>query len=412
MSITQRAKNTYLVRVYVGRDPITKQRVEINETVYGSLSYARKREARLKAQKYSGQLLKSPRMTVDTLCKLFLESARHTLRRLTCYNYNALYTRYAGPYIGNSSIDNIKHSNLQQLFNLLLDPKEPDSNDKRRTATGLGLSGRTVKNLRYVLKGVFGYAVNNGLIAENPVNNTKVTARNKPMSNSLTIEEATAFVSVKDQCRYGNAFVFQLHTGLRNQELMALIWDDVDFDNGTLRVERACAWEESACVEIGPPKTEQSNRVIKLEPEQLALLRCQLEAQQGDMDWCRKKGIDYGSKLIKDWIKRERPRRDHLYTNMKLIFPKRDGEVPSSGFVREACKKLLRSAGIKNVENLRWYDLRHSHGSILYAEEVLEGDIADRMGHSKEVFMRTYCHTVRSKRSTPSRVFADLIPVQ
>jgi integrase len=99
---------------------------------------------------------------------------------------------------------------------------------------------------------------------------------------------------------------------------MALIWDDVDFDNGTLRVERACAWEESACVEIGPPKTEQSNRVIKLEPEQLALLKCQFEAQQEDMDRCRKKGIDYGSKHIKGWMKRERKRRALLRASSDL----------------------------------------------------------------------------------------------
>jgi integrase len=162
-----------------------------------------------------------------------------------------------------------------------------------------------------------------------------VKARKKINVNSLTVEEAKAFVLAKGNLRYGRAFVFQLHTGLRNQELMALIWDDVDFEKGTLRVERACKWVGGHFEEIGPPKTERSNRVIELEPEHLDLLREQLRVQQEAVETSRKQQSPYGEDRVEDWVKKERPRHAHLYKNTNLIFPKHDGTGPERGHTTE-----------------------------------------------------------------------------
>lgn len=77
MSIARRGENSYLVRVYLGRDPITKKRIEVNRTVHGTLASAKKVEAQLKGQKESENLLKTPRMTVNTLLDLYSNSVRH-----------------------------------------------------------------------------------------------------------------------------------------------------------------------------------------------------------------------------------------------------------------------------------------------------------------------------------------------
>jgi integrase len=235
MSIIPRGKNTFMVRVYVGRDPITKKRIEINETVRGSLSYAKKREAKLKEQKYSGRLLKSPRMTVDALHELFLDSVRHTISVTTYHGYEDSYKRYARPIIGAVPIASIKASDIQKLFNFLLDEKGPvNGRIGGRLPGGLGISPGTSKVLRSTLAGAFQLAVDNEFIAENPVSKIKLPPTGQPSATSLTLEEARAFTSARDPFWFGNAFVFQIHTGLRNHELMALIWDDVDFQNGIL----------------------------------------------------------------------------------------------------------------------------------------------------------------------------------
>lgn len=131
MSIVRRGKDTFLVRVYLGRDPMTGKRVEVNETVHGSFSYAVKTETKLKEQKYSGRLLRSPNVPLDALFELFITSVRHTVSPTTYERYDATYHRYASPYIGKMSVNKIKHSDIQRLFNFMLDPKKEANGDKR-----------------------------------------------------------------------------------------------------------------------------------------------------------------------------------------------------------------------------------------------------------------------------------------
>lgn len=413
MSIIRRSKNTFLVRVYLGRDPLTKKRLEVNETVRGSLSYARKVESKLKEQKYSGRLTKSPRMTVGVLTDLFLDSIRHRIGPSTIHNYECFFNRYARPYIGHMPISKIRPSDIQKLFNFLMDKKDaPAIDGVKKYTQGIGLSPNSVKVVQNVLQSAFKLAVNDGLISENPISSVRLRVRKKSAATSLTIEEAKAFTSVKDNYWYGNALAFQLHTGLRNQELMALIWDDVDFDKGALRIERACKWVQHSCVEIGCPKTEGSNRVIQLEAEHLALLRVQLKKQQEVIEKRTEIGTWYGDQMIGEWIRKERPGRSHLYTRTNLIFSKQDGRVPCRGTVGKQFKAMLRSAGIRNGERkLRWYDLRHTHASVLMDAGLPAPKIAEHMGHSLVVLLSTYTHPLSDSPQRLSRAFTDLIPI-
>jgi integrase len=192
---------------------------------------------------------------------------------------------------------------------------------------------------------------------------------------------------------------------------MALIWDDVDFEKGTLRVERACKWVGGQFKEIGPPKTERSNRVIELEPEHLDLLREQLRVQQEAVETSRKQQSPYGEDRVEDWVKKERPRHAHLYKNTNLIFPKHDGTVPNADTPRRAFNRMVRRAGIGAGRRIRWYDLRHTHATVLLSEGMPPPQVAERLGHSVAELFRTYAHAIKTRLGIPSRVFADLIPV-
>jgi integrase len=244
MSIIRRGEDTYLVRVYVGRDPLTHQRVEVNETVRGTLASAKKLEARIKGQKESGRISKTPRMTVNTLLDRYIESARHCHSATTQNKDRTFLNKYARPYIGITPLRKVRSTLLQDLFNLLMDEKE---------VGGRGLSPNTVRTLRKVLAAAFKYAVQK-LITESPVSGTKVPSVEESKAAPLTFEDAEALESVKDDLWYGNAFVFQVYTGLRPQELMALIWEDIDFERRTLRIERACKWENGCSPASGHRK--------------------------------------------------------------------------------------------------------------------------------------------------------------
>lgn len=413
MAIIKRGRDTYLIRVYQGRDAVTGKREEINVTVRGTLALAKKTEAKLKAQKESGYLVRTVRMPLNMLLDLYLAFVRHVLSESTQYKYKSYLKYYVRPYIGALPLTKVNAGRIQELFNFLLDKKrEEDTGNNVVRGGGMGLTPNTVKVVRNALKAAFNYAVDEKLIAENPVRRTKLPPIQESRANSLTVEEAKAFVSVKDDFWYGDAFVFQLHTGLRPQELMALIWEDVDFEHGTLRIERACKWVHGAFTGFGPTKSKRSARVIGLAPEHLDLLRLHFAKQQKVIEECKAAGSPYGEQKLEEWVKRERPKQSYIYASAQLIFPKPDGSVPSIFTPRKEFKSMLERAKLGRQSSIRWYDLRHTHASILLAMNEPHHEIAERMGHSVSMLLNTYAHVLRTRLSSGSVLFARLIPVK
>ena len=130
MAIVKRGENIYLIRVYLGRDPVTKRRLERNETFYGTFEEAEKREQILKAKAREGDLVRSPRMTVTKLMELYLDATRHNRREASQYILETQTERYVNPYIGSLQIVKVKTSDLQRFFNFLLDPKKDKADEK------------------------------------------------------------------------------------------------------------------------------------------------------------------------------------------------------------------------------------------------------------------------------------------
>jgi integrase len=414
MSITQRGVNTYLVRVYLGRDPLTGRRIEKYETVHGNRTSAKKAEAMLKGRKEEGRFIQQGRLTLDELLDKYMESARHLQEEGTQNKDKTFARKYVRPYIGHIQLGNITSKVLQDLFDLLMDKKTGGAGDRDQAGKGggRGLSPNTVQVVRKLLAAAFNYAVRHKLLGENPVHGTRLPPVRSTRAASLTLEEVEALVSVKNDFRYGDAFVFQIHTGLRPQELIALIWDDIDFERGTLRVERACKWIGGRFKRFGPPKNKKP-RTVELAPAQLDLLRALRRRQQQTTEAYKAAGGTYGEPKIGEWAKEKRPGQAHLYGSAELIFPRPDGRVPNCLAPRLEFKEMLRRAGVATSEpTYRWNDLRHTHASFLIKLGVPLTEIAARLGHTLAELVRTYAHVIEGKRSDAPDLFAKLVPVE
>lgn len=131
MAIIPRGHNTYLIRVYLGHDPINGKRLEINETVHGTPLEAERRETVLKAEKHSGKLNKSSRITINELLDIYLNASRHRQTNVTRHKLLKEWRLFVSPYIGSVQIAKIKTSDFQQLFNHLLDRKKETNDDEK-----------------------------------------------------------------------------------------------------------------------------------------------------------------------------------------------------------------------------------------------------------------------------------------
>ena len=278
---------------------------------------------------------------------------------------------------------------------------------------GLGLAVNTVRLIRAGLSGAFNFAIDEKLLTENPVKNTIVPPPPLSSVNPLTVEEAWAFVSVKDLFWYGDAFTFDLHTGLRPSELMALIWDDIDFDRGEVRIERACKWIAGGYFTgLGPVKTRRSERTIELSDEYVEFLKAYREKQNRHIKARTIAGLSYGEPRILEWIQTERSRQRHQYKHTNVIFPTQRGLVPNLGIVRRSFRSMLRSAGLTGERlQVRLYDLRHTHATILLTLGYPDHEVAERLGNTVAVLNNTYAHVYKGRQRKMSSLFVKLIPL-
>lgn len=280
---------------------------------------------------------------------------------------------------------------------------------KEEARYGLGLAVNTVSDIRSGLRAVFNFAIDEKLLLENPVKKTIIPPPPLSSVHPLTVEEAWEFISVKDMFWYGDAFSFALQTGARPQEFMAWIWDDVDFDKGEIRIERACKWIGATFKEFGTVKTRRSERIIELSTEHIEFLKARRAKQNHHIKTVAQTGLSYGEPKVLEWIRKERSKQQHQYKNTNLIFPSHRGKVPNINVVRHSFKSMLRRAGIRL--EVRLYELRHTHATILLTLGFPDHEVAGRMGHTVDMLNNIYAHQYKGRQRKASSLFVKLIPL-
>ena len=138
----------------------------------------------------------------------------------------------------------------------------------------LNLSPKTIRNYLSPLRAALNEAVEDGLIEYNPIASYSPKIRtNKPKQDKvdpITIEEELALYRHGSQ-QFNNILKLALWTGLRPQEYLALQWQDVDFINNTININKA----KNDFVPVEATKTASSNRKLKLLEPAIEALRDQ-----------------------------------------------------------------------------------------------------------------------------------------
>ena len=87
--------------------------------------------------------------------------------------------------------------------------------------------------------------MSDGLIPRNLSDAVKPPRRAKPEIRPLTQDQARALLASAKDDRFYALCVLALHCGLREGELLALMWDDVDLSAGKLSVRRTLSGTRS-----------------------------------------------------------------------------------------------------------------------------------------------------------------------
>jgi integrase len=265
-----------------------------------------------------------------------LHHVEHVLerKRSTVHDYRIIVRRHLSPFFAGKRIDGI----------------DPDlvaayGQAKKRE----GLSTKTVANHLSLLHAIFAHAAKRRWARENPVQavDRPRSSGADPDIHALDREELEALIrAVPDDLLGPTDRVLYLAAatiGLRQGELVALRWRDVDWATGVVRVRRSYSRGE-----FGTPKSRRSTRAVPL-PDRLAI----------DLE--------------------HHFRRSQYQGDDDLVFPHPlTGRPYDASKIRKRFKDAVQVAGLREV---RFHDLRHTFGTRMAAAGAPLRFIQEWMGH-------------------------------
>jgi integrase len=225
--IVRRGARTWLVRVYNGRDPETKKRKYLNQTVYGGLRDAQTHLNRMLGERDRGRNLDSSKQTLNEFLDRWLQlCAKPRLRAKSCRDYEGLLRRYVRPVLGAKALAKVSALDIQAHYRELLDRH---------------LSARSIRYTHAVLRWALKQAVRWNLVLGNPADAVDLPRRHRSAVAVLSLEQTRTFVKAIARYAYKGLLAPAMTTSMKPSEYLALTWNDIDLDCGTVRVSQALA---------------------------------------------------------------------------------------------------------------------------------------------------------------------------
>lgn len=372
----------WMFNTYLGTDPIKKKQKRTTRRGFRTKKEAMLEEARLKieVEKNGFNSQKTTVPTYQETYDMWIEVYRKTVQESTLHKTIRLFENHILPVYGHRQIDQIDvqlcQKSVNHWFTLTTNYKIINR-----------YSGR-----------VFAYAISLNLTNDNPtqkvtlpVNVAKIQNNEDEYGDFFNGEELKHFLDcvAKEASRtktlkWLTFFQLLAYTGLRRGEALALNWDDIDFDNATLKVSKAVTRGLNNRIIIQPPKTSSSNRKLSLTETTLKLLKKWKEEQDAMNNILGYKSSN-ATRLI--------------FSNTKnsIINPTKPRQKLFGIYDRYDIKKRIKLHGF-----------RHTHCSLLFESNASIKEVQDRLGHGDvKTTMNVYAHVTQKSKDKTAEKFEE-----
>lgn len=338
--------NKWAVIIPVGYDQKTKK------TKYKWFSYdtedeAEKECARLITELNQGTFIEPSKMTVAEYMDFWFENyVESNTRKNTRDSYKYLINLHVKPEIGKLLLNKLQPLHIQQLLT-------KKSKSGRVDGKSGGLSSRSVKYIYSILREALKHAVKWKLLPQNPAEAVEIPRLTRKRVQVWTPEETRCFLKAAEDDKFYALFVLALFTGMRRGELLALKWQEIDFEKGVIQVNNTLSKQRT----LETTKTEKSQRGVLVTENVLDILR-QHKLRQLE------KRIKVGQK----------------YQDYGLIFCTRLGTpLNAENLVKRHYFPIIEKAGVRKIN---FHSLRHCSATLALANNVNIKIISERLGHS------------------------------
>jgi len=321
------------------------------------------------SDRLGGLVFDAGAMTVGDYLDRWMKDVEGTVRESTHQRYGYAVGPHLKPALGKIKLKDLGPAQVRWFYRDRLDS---------------GLAPASVHKLHVVLHKALKAAVADGLIPRNVTAGIKLPKLSREEIDPLSREESRCLLEAAKGERLEALYVLALHTGMRQGEILALKWDNVDLEAGTLRVRRTLT-KTGKVYAIGEPKTRNSRRVIRLTAAAVGALRTHLSRQLEEME-----------------------RMGSLYQPGGLVFATEAGTIINPSNLRNrSLKPLLKAAGLRPV---RFHDLRHTCATLLLSKNVNPKIVSEMLGHaSVSITLDVYSHLMPDMQEKAAKALGEAL---
>lgn len=361
--LRKRSKNYIVYLEYLDKE--TNKKKQKNMGSYPLKRDATRRLNEIKEEIYKEELLLPNEMIMKDFILDFLEKYKTNLS-ITTYNvYMRTCKKYIIPLLGDTKLSDIRPIHIQNYVDDLV---------------GL-LSPKTIKIHLNILNLAFKRAYRLKLIKENVVQYIEVPKGKKFKNEIYNSEDMRLLLEKSKDTSLELPIVIASGLGLRISEILGLTWNNIDFNDYTITVDKITV-RDGGKVILKDPKTESSVRTITAPKEIISMLK-QLKKDR-----------------LSAKLKGEKSHRE-------LIFYDKNLDPIAPDVISKKFKYFLE---INNLKHIRFHDLRHSHVTMLIEAKVPIKVISERVGHSSvNTTLNIYSHALKEMDQEASEKISNTL---
>lgn len=365
-TITKKGKKWYIV-VDIGKDE-NGRRKQKWFSGYRTKKEAEKDLAKIITELENKTFILPEKITFKEHLEYWMENhVKVNLSPTTIWGYDSIIKKHINPILGHIELQKLRPVDIQQYYNIKKDE----------------LSGKTLTQHHRVIRKALDYAYKLQMIPNNPADAVEPPKPKKYKAKVLTREEIKALLKALEGDKLEVPINLCLALGLRRGELLALKWEDINFKEGTIHIRRNLVRAGNKLV-LKEPKSETSNRLLKLSPTLLKMLKKH-----------RKKQLELKMLL------------GELFEDNNFVFTKNNGELINPATFSHQFSDFLKK---NNLPQIRLHDLRHTNATLMLQSNIAPKIASNRLGHSTiTITMDLYSHVLTDMEEETAKKLDEIL---
>jgi integrase len=318
---------------------------------------AQKLRAALSVRDAGNASVSTGKITVGSFLDDWLAATKSNVRPRTFVSYSQIVRDHLKPGLGRIPLTRLQPQQIQRLYAELLERRSP----------------KTVQNVHVTLHRAFEQAHRWRLVPNNVADLVDPPRQARREMKALSPEQARQVLEAARGDELEALWTVALTTGLRQGELLALRWPDVDLESGSLRVVASLVRMVGQEPQLAEPKSRRSRRQVEL------------------------------SAGAVDALRRHRAKAPSI----AFVFARPDGRPLSVTTTWKQWRQLLERA---RVSPMPFHSARHTAATLLLSRGVHPKIVSEMLGHSTvAITLDVYSHVTPAMNREAARVMDELL---